>query len=249
MIFQGTLNPYLALIHSCLHSSNSSVQDIVLQIYMFVHSDTPKCRTPLHTSLVRLFVCHFICVDMYEYVYMWTYTCIHYIPLWQDLATCVDHKVSHYSLSPWELYNVHFKFLAINTQLFCTPTWYCWFTPYCSKYILPKIQRTWQFKCNWSGGLILLSCLSRSRLAIPNLTASPTLPESCKFRHLPWLPIPYHANNYRPTWLWGTVVCLSQLSAQPRRQSHDHHSTCPHLTVWAAHVDLHRGKWEGMSST
>ena len=112
-------------------------------------------------------------------------------------------------LPPWQLYNIHYKFLAINTQLFCTQSWYYLFTPCCSKYNLPNIQCMWQFKGNRNGGLILLSYLSRSRLAIPHLTASPVLSESCKFRHLLWLATLCHANDFWPAWLWGTVVCHS----------------------------------------
>jgi len=164
----------------------------VLQIYILAHSDTPQCRTPLHTRLFRLFVCHLMCVDMYEYVCMYVHMHIHLYSLSSIMTgschvCCVTHSlscvlcvtqfamcavchtvchvccVSHslpWLFSPWQLCcNIHIKFLAINTQLFCTQTWYRFFTPCCSKYSLPNIQCIWLFKGNWSGGLILLSQL------------------------------------------------------------------------------------------
>jgi hypothetical protein len=160
MNFQATLNPYLALIHSSLHSSNSSVWDIVLQIYTLAHSDTPQCRTPLHTRLLAL------CMSSYVYGYVWV--CMHahmHIHMYSLRSTMTGscHVCWSQSLpwlfSPWQLCNIHFKFLAISTQLFCTQTWYRLFTPCCSKYSSPNIQCIWLFKGNWSGGLILLSQL------------------------------------------------------------------------------------------
>jgi hypothetical protein len=156
------------------------------------------------------------------------------LPPWQDHAMCADHTVCHYYYLPdsctiFTLNSCH-KHSAILHLILILP-----FTACCSKYSVPNIQFMWRFKGNWSGGLILLSYLSRSRLAIPNLTASSMLSESCKFRHLRWLPTPRHANDFWPVWLWGTIICVTAVStvtqtvtwpSQHLSLSHSLGSTC-----------------------
>jgi len=76
MNFQGTLNPHLALISSSLCLSNSSVLDIVLQIYMLAHSTHQNVKhLYIQALLGSLYVilCLWICMSMYVCTHVYTY--------------------------------------------------------------------------------------------------------------------------------------------------------------------------------